>query len=155
MSKVPAAGPRIQNRKAGFQYEIIEKLEAGLALAGSEVKSLRAGKASLEEAFITIRNGEAWLRSCNIAHYPQAGYAQHPPTRERKLLLHRRELKKLLAKVTQRGFTIVPLRIFFNERGLAKAQIALVRGKKLHDKRESIKERDDQRRMHRAQRGRR
>ncbi len=155
MSKGPSPLPQIVNRKAGFNYEILEKLEAGLALTGSEVKSLRSGRVSLEEAFVTIREGEAWLRQCNISHYPQAGYAQHVTTRERKLLLHRRELRKLLVKVMQRGFTIIPLRIFFNDRGLAKVQIALVRGKKLHDKRETLKQRDDERRMKRAERGRR
>ncbi len=147
--------PKIVNRKARFNFEILEKLEAGIALTGSEVKSLRAGKASLEEAFALIRDGEVFLRGCHIAPYANAGYAQHEPTRERKLLLHRRQIRKLLARVTQRGLTLVPLTIYFNDRGLAKVELALVRGKKLHDKRETIKRRDQQREIERLVRRRR
>jgi SsrA-binding protein len=142
--------PRIQNRKARFNYEILERIEGGLVLTGSEVKSLRAGKASIEEAFATIRADELFLRDCNISPYPMAGYAQHAPTRERKVLLHRREIRKLHAKVTQKGLTLVPLEIYFNDRGLAKVMLALVRGKVHLDKRATIREREDRRAMERA-----
>jgi len=144
--------PKIQNKKAPFNFEIIEQVEAGISLTGSEVKSLRNGKASLEEAFAVIREGEMFLRSCNISPYEQAGYAQHAPTRERKLLLHKREIRKLHNKVTQKGLTLVPLKMYFNERGLVKVLIGLARGKKLHDKRQDLKRRDDQRAIDRAMR---
>ena len=154
MGKGPPPTPEIRNKKARFNFEILEKLEAGIALTGSEVKSLRDGRASLEEAFAVIRDGEAFLRDCNISPYPQAGYAQHKPTRERRLLLHRREIRKLFNKVTQKGLTLIPLKMYFNDRGLVKVLIGLARGKKLHDKRETIKRREDQRAMARAMRRR-
>jgi SsrA-binding protein len=154
MAKRPAPSPRINNKKARFNFEILEQVEAGISLTGSEVKSLRAGKASLEEAFAIIRDGEVFLRDCNISPYPQAGYAQHKPTRERKLLLHKREIRKLFTKVTQKGLTLIPLKLYFNERGLVKILIGLARGKKFHDKRQDLKKRDDQRAMERAQRRR-
>jgi len=154
MGKGPPPTPEIRNKKARFNFEILEQLEAGISLTGSEVKSLRDGRASLEEAFAVIRDDEAFLRDCNISPYPQAGYAQHKPTRERKLLLHRREIRKLLGKVTQKGLTLVPLKMYFNERGRVKVLIGLVRGKKLHDKRQDIRRRDDQRAMDRAMRRR-
>jgi SsrA-binding protein len=154
MSKGPPPSPQIKNKKARFNYEILEQVEAGIALTGSEVKSLRNGKASLEEAFATIRNNDAFLRDCNISPYPQAGYAQHQPTRERRLLLHKREIRKLHAKVTQKGLTLVPLKMYFNDRGIVKVLIGLARGKKIHDKRDTIKRRDQQREIDRATRGR-
>jgi SsrA-binding protein len=150
MKKRPNRSPEIANRKAHYAFEIIETFEAGIALTGSEVKSLRAGKASLAEAFAIIRSGEAFLRDCNISPYENAGYAQHAPTRERRLLLHRREIRKLHAKVTQKGLTLVPLRVYFSERGLAKVAIALCRGKRLHDKRADLKRREHEREMSRA-----
>ena len=152
MAKGPPPTPQIKNKKARFNFEILEQAEAGISLTGSEVKSLRAGKASLEEAFAIIRDGEAFLRDCNISPYPQAGYAQHKPTRERKLLLHKREIRKLFNKVTQKGLTLIPLKLYFNDRGIVKILIGLARGKKLHDKRQDLKKRDDQRAMERAQR---
>ncbi|MBU0616807.1 MAG: SsrA-binding protein SmpB [Planctomycetes bacterium] len=152
MAKGPPPTPQIRNKKARFDFEILEQAEAGISLTGSEVKSLRAGKASLEEAYAVIRDGEAFLRDCNISPYPQAGYAQHKPTRERKLLLHKREIRKLFNKVTQKGLTLIPLKLYFNDRGLVKVLIGLARGKKLHDKRQDLKKRDDQRAMARAQR---
>ncbi len=148
----PSPPPRITNRKARYNFEILEKVEAGIALTGSEVKSLRAGRASLEEAYAVIRDGEVFLRGCHIAPYPQAGYAQHEPLRERKLLLHRRQIRRLLTKVTQRGLTLVPLAMYFNDRNLVKVELALVRGKKLHDKRETLKRREQQREIARAMR---
>lgn len=141
---------RIQNRRATFDYEILEKLEVGIALQGSEVKSLRAGKASIDEAWAHISGGELRLRELYINPYPQAGYAQHEPKRERKLLAHRREIRKLEAKVTQRGWTLIPLSLYFNDRGLVKLQIGLVRGKTHDDKRSDIKEREHKREMERA-----
>jgi len=152
MAKGPSQPPRIDNKKARFDFEILEQLEAGIALTGSEVKSLRAGQASLAESFAVVRNGEVFLRGCNISPYPQAGYAQHEPTRERKLLLHRREIARLGGKVTLRGFTLVPLRMFFNERGLVKVIIGLARGKTHGDKRADMKKRDHQREIDRAYR---
>ena len=154
MAKRPPPTPQIKNKKARFNFEILEQAEAGISLTGSEVKSLRSGKASLEEAFAVIRDGEAFLRDCNISPYPQAGYAQHKPTRERKLLLHKREIRKLFNKVTQKGLTLIPLKLYFNDRGIVKILIGLARGKKLHDKRQDLKKRDDQRAMARAQRER-
>jgi SsrA-binding protein len=152
MAKRPPPSPQIRNKKARFRFEVLEQAEAGISLTGSEVKSLRSGKASLEEAYAVIRDDEAFLRDCNISPYPQAGYAQHKPTRERKLLLHKREIRKLFNKVTQKGLTLIPLKMYFNDRGLVKVLIGLARGKKLHDKRQDLKKRDDQRAMARAQR---
>lgn len=150
MAKGPPPSPKIRNNKARFNYQVLEKLEAGISLSGSEVKSLRNGRASLEEAWALIRDGEVFLRDCNISPYPQAGYAQHKPTRERKLLLHRRQIRKLQNKVTQRGLTLVPLSMYFNERGLVKLVIGLCRGKKLHDKRQDIKRKDQLREIARS-----
>lgn len=154
MAKSPTQAPRIHNRKAAFHYEILEKIEAGIALTGSEVKSLRAGKASLEEAYAYIENGQASLRDCNINTYENAGYAQHVPTRPRPLLLHRREIARLHAELTQRGLTLIPLSLYFNEQGRVKVLLGLCRGKKLHDKRDSIRKREDQRDIARAMRRR-
>lgn len=155
MAKGPASPPQIVNKKARYDYEVLDQLEAGIALTGSEVKSLRSGKASLNEAYAVVRDNEVFLVGCNISPYPMAGYAQHKPTRERKLLLHRREIRKLVGKVTQKGLTLVPLKLFFNDRGLVKVQLALVRGKTHSDKRADIRKRDDQREMQRAMRRRR
>jgi SsrA-binding protein len=155
MAKRPPPSPQIRNKKARFRFEILEQVEAGISLSGSEVKSLRDGRASLEEAWAVVRGGEVFLRGCNISPYPQAGYAQHEPARERKLLLHRRQIRKLENKVTERGFTLAPLKMYFNERGLVKVLIGLCRGKKLYDKRETIKRRDQERDLARATRRRR
>lgn len=154
MSKSPPPPPRVHNKKARHDFEILETLETGIALTGSEVKSLRSGKASLDEAFAVVREGELFLRDCHISPYPQAGYAQHEPTRERKLLARRSEIRKLHAKVTQKGLTLVPIEIYFNDRGLVKVQIALARGKKLHDKRQDLKKSEHTREMQREMRRR-
>ncbi|MGD8454574.1 MAG: SsrA-binding protein SmpB [Phycisphaerae bacterium] len=146
----PPETPTVRNKKAHFNFEVLEKTEAGIALCGSEVKSLRQGRASLDEAFAVIRDGEVYLRGCNISPYPMASYNQHQPTRERKLLLHRRQIRKWEAKVTLRGLTLVPLNIYFNERGLAKVTLALARGKTHSDKRETLRKREHQRDMDRA-----
>ena len=131
-----------ENRKARFNYEIGEKFEAGIALTGSEVKALRSGKASIAEAYAASRDGELWLINSNISEYKQAGQFNHSQKRPRKLLLHAREIQKLSVGITREGLTIIPLKIFFNPRGRAKVDIALAKGKKLHDKRASIKDRD-------------
>lgn len=155
MAKGPPPTPKITNKKVRYNFEVLETLEAGVALTGSEVKSLRAGAASLDEAYAFIHDGELFLRDCNISPYPMAGYAQHKPTRERKLLLHRREIRKWQSKVTQRGLTIVPLALYFNDRGMVKVGLALARGKTHADKRATLKQRADHRDMDRELRRRR
>jgi SsrA-binding protein len=130
-----------ENRRARFNYEVGETFEAGIALTGSEVKSLRAGKATIAESYADARGGEMWLINANIPEYLQAGRFNHTPKRARKLLLHEREINKLTGAVEREGMTIVPLKLYFNERGRAKVELALGRGKKLHDKRETLKKR--------------
>ena len=129
------------NRKARFNYEIGEKFEAGIVLTGSEVKSLRAGKATIAESYADARGGELWLINSNVPEYLQAGRYNHMPKRARKLLLQKREINRLVGAVERDGMTIVPLKLYFNEKGRAKVEIALARGKKLHDKRETLKKR--------------
>jgi SsrA-binding protein len=130
------------NRKARFHYEIGEVFEAGIMLTGTEVKSLRLGKATIAESYADAKQGEIWLINSNIPEYLQASRFNHLPKRPRKLLLHKRQIAKLANAVDREGMTIVPLRMFFNEKGRAKLDIALARGKKLHDKRETEKKRD-------------
>jgi SsrA-binding protein len=130
-----------QNRRARFNYHLEENFEAGIALTGSEVKSLRAGKATIAESYADTRGGEIWLVNATIPEYVQAGRFNHPPKRLRRLLLHRRQINKLIGAVEREGMTLVPLRLYFNERGRAKVELALARGKKLHDKRETEKKR--------------
>jgi len=130
-----------ENRKARFNYEIGEVLEAGIVLTGSEVKSLRLGKATIAESYADARDGEIWLINSNIPEYLQAHRYNHTPKRPRKLLLHIRQINKLSGAVEREGMTIVPLRLYFNEKGRAKIAIALGKGKKLHDKRETLKKR--------------
>ena len=129
------------NRKARFNYQIGEVFEAGVALTGSEVKSLRAGKATIAEAYADARGGEIWLINANIPEYLQASRFNHAPKRARKLLLHKRQVNKLIGAVEREGYTVVPLKLYFNAKGRAKLEIALARGKKLHDKRETLKKR--------------
>ncbi|KAB2882183.1 MAG: SsrA-binding protein SmpB [Pseudorhodoplanes sp.] len=129
------------NRKARFNYAIGEVVEAGIALTGSEVKSLRSGRATIAESYADARDGEVWLINSNIPEYVQAGRFNHAPKRPRKLLLHKRQIDKLIGAIEREGMTLVPLRMYFNERGRAKVEIALARGKKLHDKRETEKKR--------------
>jgi SsrA-binding protein len=131
-----------ENRKARFNYAIDETFEAGVALTGSEVKSLRSGKASIAEAYAATRDGELWLMNSNITEYKQAGRFNHAPKRPRKLLLHRRQINKLMGAIEREGMTVVPLKIYFNEKGRAKVEIALAKGKKLYDKRATEKKRD-------------
>ncbi len=135
----------VSNRKARFEYELLETFQAGIMLTGTEVKSLRNGKASLQEAYCYIHNGEAFVKGMNIAEYDKGGYANHDPVRERKLLLKKKEIGRLKKGLEQKGYTIVPLKLYFGDRNLAKLDIALGKGKKIHDKRDAIKERDSKR----------
>jgi SsrA-binding protein len=129
------------NRRARFNYEIGEIFEAGIMLTGTEVKSLRLGRATIAESYADTRGGEIWLVNANIPEYLQASRFNHPPKRPRKLLLHRRQIEKLAGGVERDGMTIVPLKMYFNDKGRAKVEVALARGKKLHDKRETEKKR--------------
>jgi SsrA-binding protein len=144
-----------ENRKARHKFEVLDTLECGLALAGSEVKSLRAGHISLEEAYGRVREGEIWLIGCDIPEYPQATIWNHEPKRPRKMLIHRREMRKFANQAHEKGLTLVPLKLYFNERGVAKVLLGLCRGKQLHDKREAMKKADSQRDLARMMRGRR
>ena len=140
--KNPSAGQAAAvNRRARFNYELGEKYEAGIALTGTEVKSLREGRSSIADAFAGERGGELWLYNSYIPEYLQANRFQHETRRPRKLLLHKREIGKLFGAVDRDGMTIVPLKIYFNDRGRAKVELAVARGKKLHDKRETEKKR--------------
>lgn len=141
-----------ENRKARHKYEIIDSVECGLMLMGSEVKSMREGKLSLDEAYIRVKNNELWLIGADIGHYNNAGMWNHDPRRPRKLLVHAREFNLFAGKAHERGLTLIPLRVYFNDRGIAKCVMALAKGKKLHDKRESMKTRDTQRGLQRAMR---
>ncbi len=140
-----------RNRRARFEFELLEKVEAGLVLTGTEVKSLRNGKASLEESYASVERGEVWLNGCDIPEYLQANRMNHKPKRPRKLLLKRSEIQKLATKATERGLTVVPLQIYFKN-GIAKVEICIAKGKKLYDKRESLKKQDAKRDMDRAAR---
>ncbi|HAX74304.1 MAG TPA: SsrA-binding protein [Cyanobacteria bacterium UBA11372] len=138
------------NRQARFLYEILETYEAGIELKGTEVKSIRQGKANLKDGYGLIRNGEAWLLNVHISPYTSSGeYFNHDPRRTRKLLLHKQEIRKLIGKVEQKGLTLVPLKMYLKN-GLVKVTLGLGKGKKLHDKRDDIKERQDKRDMERA-----
>jgi SsrA-binding protein len=143
MAAKPESNARVvaHNRKARFNYEIGEVFEAGVALTGTEVKSLRQGKATIAESYADSRDGEIWLLNATIPEYLQGGRFNHAPKRPRKLLLHKRQINKLIGAVEREGMTVVPLKLYFNEKGRAKIEIALARGKKLHDKRETEKKR--------------
>ena len=138
-------GPVAVNKKAYRNFELIENFEAGLELLGAEVKSLREATADLTGSYARIEEGQCWLVGATIAQYQQAGAWQHEPARKRKLLLHKAEIHRIRTKLEQRGFTLVPLRIYFNNRGLAKIELALARGKRQYDKRKAITERDQKR----------
>ena len=135
-----------RNRKARHEYEILEDLECGVVLQGSEVKSIRNGKVSLEEAYARVQNGELWLMGANINEYPQANLMNHEPKRPRKLLVHRRELQKFAIKAEQQGFTLIPLDVYLKN-GRVKVSIGLARGRKLHDKRDKLKKSTDRKEM--------
>src|SRR5580700_4443456 len=136
--------PTIENRRARFEYHVLESVEAGLALTGTEVKSVRSGGASLSEAYARFRDGEAWLLGMHIPPYRQGSFSNSEPTRPRKLLLHKAEIVRLQSRVAEKGLTIVPLRLYFT-RGIAKVQLGLARGKKFWDKRADVARRDVER----------
>lgn len=139
----------IRNRQAGFEYELMDKYVAGLVLTGTEIKSIREGKVNLQDGYCYLNNEEVFVKGINITPYAQGTHYNHDATRERKLLLKRSEIKKLEGKVEEKGLTLVPTRLFINERGLAKLEFALAKGKKVHDKRDSIKDRDAKRELNR------
>lgn len=139
----------IRNRAATFEYFIEDKFDAGMVLTGTEVKALRDGMASFNDSYCLIDHGELYVKGLHISPYSFGSYANHNPTRDRKLLLKKKELNKIIQKLKEKGYTIVPMKIHFNERGFAKIQIGLGKGKKLHDKRESIKQRESDREMKR------
>jgi SsrA-binding protein len=143
-----------ENRKARHDYHLVERHEAGLELTGTEVKSLRAGRAQLQQAYAELRDGQVWLVGAHIAPYEQGTYANHDPDRDRRLLLHRREIDSLSGKVRERGFTLVPTRLYWKN-GRAKVEIALARGKEARDKRRDIARRDAQREVERELKSRR
>ena len=156
--KKTAAGNQSQviceNRKARHRFEILEQFECGVMLIGSEVKSLREGNISLNEAYVRVEKKELWLIGADIAEYRQASFWNHKPKRARKLLVHRRELDKLSVKAFEKGLTLVPLRMYFNSRGIVKVIVAVCRGKHLHDKRQTLKDADNKRRLNREMRER-
>jgi SsrA-binding protein len=143
-----------ENRRARHDYHLLERYEAGLVLTGTEVKSLRDGRASLQRAFADVRGEEVWLVGAHIDEYTQGNIANHDPGRDRKLLLHRREIASLIGKVREKGLTLIPTRLYWKD-GRAKVEIALARGKELHDKRRDIAKRDAERQIERALRSRR
>lgn len=140
----------IRNKKASFNYELLDKYTAGIVLTGTEIKSIRAGKAGLTDSFCLFENGELWAKGIHINEYFYGTYNNHLPTRDRKLLLTKKELRKLARGLADPGTTIVPTSLFINEKGLAKLTIALAKGKKEYDKRQTLKEKDDKRQMDRA-----
>ena len=143
-----------ENRKARHRYEILDSIECGMMLMGSEVKSMREGKLSLDEAYIRVKDKELWLIGADIAHYNNAGLWNQDPRRPRKLLIHAREFAKFAGRAHERGLTLIPLRVYFNRRGIAKCVMGLAKGKKLHDKRQTLKKRDADRGLQRAMRRR-
>jgi SsrA-binding protein len=147
---IDASKINIQNKKAGFEFEILERFEAGIVLRGSEIKVIRNGGGSINEAFCVIRNGELFVKNMNIPEYSHGGYANHDPVTLRKLLLNKRELTRIEAKIKERGLSVIPIRLFISERGFAKLEIGLGRGKKKFDKRETLKQKDTKRELDRA-----
>ncbi len=137
------------NRKARYEYDILDELECGVTLTGSEVKSIRNGKISIDEAYARLKDGELWLIGCDIAEYPQATVMNHEPKRPRKLLLHKRELAKFAESASQQGLTMIPLSVYFS-RGIVKVKVAVAKGRKLHDKREKLKKQADKREIRSA-----
>lgn len=142
----------IKNKRARFEYQILDKFIAGIQLNGTEIKSIRLGKVTITESFCAFKKDELWIRGMHISEYEFGNYANHEPKRERKLLLNRQELDKLQKKLKNQGLTIVPLLLFINEKGWAKLEIAIAKGKKLHDKRDSLKEKNMQRDIEKVKR---
>ncbi|MBS2211140.1 SsrA-binding protein SmpB [Carboxylicivirga mesophila] len=147
---MPTSRINIRNKRATFDYELIERFSAGIQLAGTEIKSIRLGKASLVDSYCYFVNGELWLKGMRVSEYFYGTFNNHQPERERKLLLKKKELQKLERKTKESGLTIVPIKLFFNDRGFVKIEIALAKGKKQHDKRETLKMKDAGREMDRA-----
>ena len=145
----PEARDICRNRRAFHEYEVSDRLECGLVLTGTEVKSLRVGQASIEEAYARIDDNELWLLNCDIPEYVMGNQMNHKPRRARKLLVHRREIENFAGKASQKGFTLIPLRMYFKE-GRAKLELAICRGKQLHDKRQDLKKKDADRDIRRA-----
>ncbi|WP_166920978.1 SsrA-binding protein SmpB [Thermonema lapsum] len=141
----------IKNKRAYFEYHILDTYEAGIVLTGSEIKSIRLGKVQLQQAYCYFDKGELWIKDMHISPYEQGGHYNHEPMRPRKLLLHKRELRKLKEKLEEKGLTLIPTRLYINDRGWAKVEIALARGKKLYDKRETIKKREQEREIARKE----
>jgi SsrA-binding protein len=139
--------PVIKNKKASFEYNFLASYTAGIMLTGTEVKSIREGKANLIDSYCIFVNEELWVKNIHISEYKQGSYNNHEPKRLRKLLLNKTEIAKIRSKLKEKGTTIIPVQIFFNERGIAKLEIAVARGKKLYDKREDLKKKDAERRM--------
>ena len=139
----------IKNRKARFEFEILDKAMAGIALKGTEIKSIRMGRASLQEGYCYIDKSEMWIKNMHISEYEEAGKENHDPTRKRKLLLKKQEIEKFKKKTEEKGLTIVPLKLFINKRGFAKLEIGLAKGKKIYDKRQNIKQKDMKREIER------
>jgi len=151
MNKVAPVKINIKNRRASFEYFLIEDFEAGIVLTGTEIKSLREGKASINDAYCTFKGSELFVMNMHITEYIYGTYNNHNPKRERKLLLTSRELKKLLGKVKEKGFTIIPVLLFINENGLAKLKISLAKGKHSYDKRDTLKDKDLKREISRKE----
>ena len=149
MARAKGEKPIVENRRARHDYHLVERVEAGIVLTGTEVKSLRAGRASLQQAYAEVRDGEAWLIGAHISAYEEGNRENHDPDRPRKLLLHRKELDSLFGKVRERGFTLVPTRLYFRD-GRVKVELALARGKDVRDKRRDIARREAQRDIERA-----
>jgi SsrA-binding protein len=141
--------PEIRNRSAYHEFFIDAKYEAGMVLLGTEVKSIRAGKASFNDSYCLIHKGEAWIKSLHIAEYSHGNINNHEALRDRKLLLKKKEIKRIESKLKEKGYTLIPLRIYFNEKGLIKTEIGLAKGKKLHDKRDTLRQKDAEREMKR------
>ena len=135
------------NKKAKYNYEILESIEAGISLLGTEVKSVREGGISLKESHAEIKEGEVFIVNCHINPYEAASRFNHDPRRERKLLLHRREIKRLIGKIQEKGFTLIPTKVFFNDKGRVQVEVSLVKGKRTYEKREAIRERDHKREL--------
>lgn len=146
---IPEERIAISNRRARHEYEILDVYEAGIVLVGSEVKSLRLGKANLQDSYADLKKSEVWLHNMHISPFEKANQFNHDPVRNRKLLLHKSEIRKLIGKTSEKGLTLVPLKVYF-KKGKAKVELALCKGKKLHDRREDIKKRDTEREMRRA-----
>jgi SsrA-binding protein len=146
-----SAAPEIKNKKAGFEFNFLQTYTAGIMLTGTEVKSIRSGKANFSDSYCVLMNGDLFLKNMHISEYKEGSYNNHEPKRIRKLLLNREELRKIESKLKEKGTTVVPVRLFFNERGIAKIEVAVAKGKKLFDKRESMKEKDLRRQLSRQE----